>query len=417
MPLTYNPPRVEVGLKSVNVTKYGLSGVGAIASAIAEAIASGARRVYIPPGTFDISAPIKPNAGQIEFFGESRSTSIIRQLTADTPVFQWENSTVGDKHSITVKSMYLKNANLPTISTTQQYGIQFRSDAAGTAVDGSGYYLSRFEDLRIDNSYVGVGQYVSGAGTCFLWGNVYRDLLFFDTIHNAIKMRGGSGGQPMDVLDNVHVLNYSIGAITDDYAIDAAGANGLLINGLNVEDWRNKIIWCDGMSTGVINGLRTERIVIDNNSFPRMIGLNNGNYVLNGADLDLVVKHASGYARLIFAAGAAQVSARAINAHKNPSGSTTTTGIQLLGGDSTSTIDYSAISVDSAVAKYLPSVWGTDMYSRKREDGQAPEVDVLPSASATYRGREFRVLGGAGAADVTSRCRKNAADAYEWVAI
>lgn len=42
-------------------------------------------------------------------------------------------------------------------------------------------------------------------------------------------------------------------------------------------------------------------------------------------------------------------------------------------------------------------------------------VASLPTASATYRGYAIRIEGGTGVADGTYICRKNAADAYEWV--
>lgn len=409
--------KIDVGVKSVNVAKYGLSGIGAINSAIAAAIASGARRIYIPPGTFDIAAPIKPSAGQIEFIGESRSTSIIRQTAANTPVFQFENSTVGDKHSITVKALTLKNSNLPTTGTTQQYGIQFRSDAAGTFADGNGFYLCRFEDLRIDNTYVAIGPYVSGAGSCPLWSNVYRDLVIFDCIHNAIKLRGGAAGQPADVIENVNILNYTIGAITDSYALDAGGVNGLVINGLNIEDWRNRLISIDGGNTASLNGIRTERIVIDDNGFPSLIALANGDFALDSVDYDLVFKHTSGYARLLFASGGAQVSVRAIQGRRNPVGSTTAWAVQLLGGDSSSTIVAEDVRTDANVSKYLTSAWGPDLYARKSVDGLPPPVDVLPAASVTYRGRMFRIDGGAGVEDKVYRCDKSSADTYSWVPV
>lgn len=38
----------------------------------------------------------------------------------------------------------------------------------------------------------------------------------------------------------------------------------------------------------------------------------------------------------------------------------------------------------------------------------------LPTASATYRGKTFTLLGGTGVADKSYICLKNASDTYEW---
>jgi hypothetical protein len=42
---------------------------------------------------------------------------------------------------------------------------------------------------------------------------------------------------------------------------------------------------------------------------------------------------------------------------------------------------------------------------------------VLPTADQKLRGKIYTLLGGAGVADITYCCQKNAADAYVWTVI
>lgn len=44
-------------------------------------------------------------------------------------------------------------------------------------------------------------------------------------------------------------------------------------------------------------------------------------------------------------------------------------------------------------------------------------VSALPTAAEALRGSLLTVNGGAGVADVTSICRKNSGDTYEWAAV
>jgi len=69
-----------------------------------------------------------------------------------------------------------------------------------------------------------------------------------------------------------------------------------------------------------------------------------------------------------------------------------------------------------AVTEYHPSTESSDLYARVLVEGAPPVVDVLPAGSIIYRGRRFRVLGGAGVADAVSECSKDASDNYAWVA-
>ena len=46
---------------------------------------------------------------------------------------------------------------------------------------------------------------------------------------------------------------------------------------------------------------------------------------------------------------------------------------------------------------------------------KAEKITVLPTAAEIYRGKIILLDGGVGVADLLKLCRKNAADAYEWV--
>lgn len=376
--------------RGLTVKDYGAKGDGvtddtaAINSAITAVSTSGSSRiVYFPEGTYKISSAINPAVAQLTFRGDHRTNTVISQTTANTPVFQWTSDLSGGAHSITFEHLKLTNANAPTTSTTQQYGIQFRADPTGTVASGNGFYICRFVNLNITNQYVGIGQYTTTGGCCPMWSNVYRDIVFSQIAHNAIKINNTiSIGQPNNVIENVNVLNGGSNGFTPDgYAVDVNGPTGLLINGLNVEDWYNNLLSIQGGYSITINNLRTERFNITSNTYPRICYFATGNFVLNDFYFDANIANTAGFASLIFADANAAVSVNGWWTSYNPS-STTFNPVAMVWGDGiTGTVETNNAYAATAFNLSLDSGFGTGRNSWTFHN-RIPVAKVL-SASTT----------------------------------
>ena len=134
-------------------------------------------------------------------------------------------------------------------------------------------------------------------------------------------------------------------------------------------------------------------------------------FVVTGLEASIQFTHSGSWFHVIEAAGAdTDVAVHGARVVKASGGSGTGT-VAMLGGDVGARITASGLTMGAGVDEYRPSTDGTMLYARTAVDGLPPVVNALPTASSTYRNRIFTVLGGAGVADVTSQCRKNAADA------
>lgn len=416
----------------VNVREYGVLGDGAdetaAIQALLDAMKSGVvkrRRLIFPEpvgGTeYVITAALKPDQGRIAIEGASRFGCVINQHTANTPVLLWDDDGGGDRAYIRVAHLTLKHNNAPDATTTQQYGIQFRANPDGTAASGAGYFQNDFTALDIRRAYVGIGAWASGTGTCPIWATRCRGVNFFDTKHHAIKLTSepssGVIGQPFNTISHVGVFNSDAAIVNEAEAIRVIGGTGIAIHHLNVEDWRNELLYASGGSYLTLAGLRTERHVLDRDGGQNVIYLASGQFDLSGIDFGhTIIKHASGTARIVRADAGALVSVRAGSFFRDASSTSNGTTASLWApGGTAMTAD--GIVVNNGVNLFLGSAFGDGQYGLIRVNGLPPAWDAAPTASASYRGRSYRAEGGASVADVEYRCLKSAADAYAWKAV
>lgn len=415
----------------INVREYGILGDGsdeyATIQALLDAIADGTtrrRRLVFPESSsgdyYTISDTLTPDNGEIAIEGVGPRKSRIQQTTPNIPILQWTSDQPnGIARDIRVANLSLSFEDAPDGTTTQQYAIQFRSSADGSATSGAGYYLMHFENLDIYRAYVGIGAYATGTGTCPLWSTHFENLTFRDTKHHAIKLTNtpgtGSLGQPANVFTNINVLNYGTGFLSDDAAIAIASGTGVTINGLNVEDWQNQILYIVGGSFTTINGLRTERHDLTTNGGFDVLYLSNGVFTLNGVDFqNLRFAHTSGVARLIRAANSAKVIVNGVICSRSSSSTSTQTTALAWAPAGTEVTVNGALLNDAYVTRYLGNAYGDGQHGLVQYNGKPPVWDSEPAASSTYRGRIYRTEGGTGVADVVRICTKDAADAYGW---
>jgi hypothetical protein len=375
------------------------------------------RRVVCPRGTSKITGVINVTCNEIVVEGQGNKLTIIKQFTGNTPIFLWDDETVGSANAV-FRRMRLTWNTAPTTATTQQYGVQFRATPAATGGLGWGYYLNIFEDLEIEGAYVGIGAYIV-SGSCPVWSSVFRDITLWSTIHSAFSFPvGSSGGQPHLRFERINVLNYQ-GRIHGDFnqandhvALFVEACTGLTVDQFNVEDWTHNV-WYVGGQSAILSGLRVERWV-GAAANPAICVISGPGHVINGMSLESLTLNHTGVLRLVRVESAG--SSVAINGLYAAVAAGAGSSAAIDGADGTfATVN--AISVGSPIAQYFASGFGPGVYCRVSVNGLPPEVDALPAASAAYRKRMFTIIGGAGVADVTYRCRKNAANAYEWYAI
>lgn len=255
-----------------NVRDYGALGNGqsddtdAVAKAINSAIMSprradgsplGTRTVYFPGGTYRVARTFKINAGQISFVGEGKGQSIVEQVKPNIPAFLWDASvTDGWFHSVRFAHMMIRNVNPPTSATPDQWGIRFQA-GDGSLIEGSGLHHSTFDNLAVENMYVGIGTYRT-TGSYPIWSTTFRDCWFRNTKHTAIKLDSPIG-QPANRIEHCSITNNDPTIVADGPAISSMGGLGLTISDLNVEDWSDTILVIGGGGVVRLSGLRSER--------------------------------------------------------------------------------------------------------------------------------------------------------------
>lgn len=341
---------------------------------------------------------------------------IIEQTTADTPIFTWLDEGSGDQHSNIIRGMSLTHTNAPGSGTTQQYGIQFRATADGEDGLGYGYYYNQFDNLSFGNCYIDIGPYTTDGGVCPVWSSLFRDIRTTNPYLSSVRLvSDGNAGQPNNRIERIEV--HYPGITPAGPAINTKGCTGLVIINPNIEDGVNTAISIQGGRATTLISPRFERHTFAG-AAPNLILMEDGNLVANGADVhfeDASIHTGVASIYRLSGSASAQISGLYVEANETGAGY-----IQAIGGDpatNVAVINGFTTGAPSVFGEYLPSGFGPDLYVRSSSDGNPPKVDALPGASAAYRGRMFRVEGGAGVADVTSVCQKDAADAYNWVAM
>ena len=369
--------------------------------------------VHFPAGTYAIANTLTVNLQRITIQGDHRDTSVIKMTAANAPILLWNSETTpagGVMSGINIRSLGLAFAAPATVSDTQAYAVQFRATPDGTGGISYGYFTMDFYDLSIWNSYVGIGQYTTGGGICPIWSTSYRNIVFWNTRHTAIKLESaGNSGQPNNSIHQVDILNYNSTVLSDGPALVIKGSS-VSASAVNIEDWQNTAINAYGGTYTVINGLRFERHDLTGPN-PQVLHLADGQFVLNGVSLSYLRLGAmSGLARLLWLQNSAQVAVFGLGASIE-SGTGT---VVAFWAPPPSKLSVGGVSLGAGISAWLSSAWGDGLYGRVVEDGMAPHVNALPAPDVSYRGRVFAIDGAAEEPDKLYRCEKAADDSYLW---
>lgn len=378
------------------------------------------RRVFLP-ALYAVDTTILANLNNIEIFGANRGVSGLVQQTANIPALRWNDEGAGDRTSIHVHDLRFGNAIVPTAATSQQYGIQIRSTVDGIGGAGFGYYACCFESLWFDKQYIGIGSWTGTGGICPVWSTEFRRIVGQDIKRSLIYLvSDGNSGQPRLVIADIDVLNYN--TVLNDRgtsAIEVKAGAGLSLRDVNIEKWIGNAIYLYGGFGAHLSNMRFEHQDFAT-AGDSLISLSGGHFTINDTVVSFATVDNGSPQSIFFLFDGANTSA-AINGVSLTTIDATPTGTgQLIRAVAGSKVSLSGFvnTIPSVFVEYLPAAWGEGgRLVRTSVDGYPPSIDALPAAAATYRGRLFRVEGAAGVADATYECRKDAANAYAWVAI
>lgn len=229
--------------------------------------------------------------------------SVIEQITDNEFIFEFKEE---DTWGCTFENLYLRYTNPQKAGKTKSIALAFNPDA--NKVQG-GWYLNTFKNFRIKNAYTCVGPYkvgrTEGSYQIAIWSCTFDTFNIKNCYYKGFDLATGIG-QPNIVLNDVRCLqddnytNHSYDNKVKGSFIEASATN-LVIKGLDLEKWHNRILNIYGGSTLIMENTHIEHHYIDRNGgtvFGEKDGLilisNDGYYDINMFDIS-DVKSSSGY--------------------------------------------------------------------------------------------------------------------------
>lgn len=261
---------------------YGATGDGstddttAIQAAIT-ALRSSAAELYFPPGTYKITDKLSLGTiNQRIIRGAGRGVTLIKQHTANTPIFE---STEDNTHSIQIKDMELVyNANQASANTAAT-----AISLAGTDNPTDHYYWT-LENLTIRGANKGIA--INGSDKVGLWSSHIKDCRFHAISVTAIDLRAATSyGKPENVLTHNVISNVGDGITAAGPAVDVQAGTGITINGLDIEGWYNNAITLDGGTTAEVLNVHIEQHNMSTDLSGLFILNNEGNFRLGAIDI------------------------------------------------------------------------------------------------------------------------------------
>ena len=264
-------------------------------------------KLYIPKiygsdgnNMYMISKSIRiPKMAMREVYGDM---SVIEQITDNEFIFEFKEE---DTWGCSFKNLYLRYTNPQKTGKLKSIAIAFNPDK--DKVQG-GWYLNTFKNFRVKNSYTVVGPYKvgrpEGKYQIAIWSCTFDTFNIKNVYAKGFDLATGIG-QPNIVLNDVRCLqddnyqNLAYDTKTKGCFIEASATN-LVIKGLDLEKWHNRIINIYGGSTLIMENIHIEHHFIDRNGgtvFGEKDGLilisNDGYYDINMFDISDVKSSAS----------------------------------------------------------------------------------------------------------------------------
>jgi hypothetical protein len=284
----------------LNAADFGVTGDGVVddtaelqAAIDALAASSTAAGLIIPAGTYKITAPLELPQGLATkvIRGAGWYITTIRQATSNVPVIKANEENL---FSLGLYEMALTYSTAQTTANTGAIALCFTSDTAGI---GFGWYYWKVRRLHISNAHIGIGIDKTPGGSLPVWNCEFDQIVMTDISQSLVKLDPNSGGQPINLFR--HITHIDSGAPSHGGpAIELVSCEARF-EGLDIEDWHNRLIYAFGGSPLTVAGLHVERHKLDTAS--AMFEIANGPMKIDGADLAFAVE--GGAAAQLFTIG------------------------------------------------------------------------------------------------------------------
>lgn len=265
-------------------------------------------KIYGPDGKnmYMISKSIKiPRMAMRKVYGDM---SVIEQITDDEFILEFKEE---DTWGNVFENLYLRYTNPQKAGKLKSIAIAFNPDK--NKVQG-GWYLNTFRNFRVKNAYMVVAPYkvgrVDGQYQIAIWSSTFDTFNIKNVYAKGFDLATGIG-QPNIVLNDIRCLqddnyhNLAYDTKTKGCFIEASATN-LVIKGLDLEKWHNRILNIYGGSTLLMENTHIEHHFIDRNggtAFNQNDALvlisNDGYYDINMFDVS-DVKSSSAYNTPVF---------------------------------------------------------------------------------------------------------------------
>jgi len=187
--------------ESISVKDYGALGDGvsddtaAIQAAINAVLGTSGGALFFPAGTYKITAKLViPLAYGWRMFGASRHAAVIKQFTANTPIFSLETNNI---HSFEITELQFTWNAVQPATNTSAVAIKF-----GTGTAGANFYNFQIRRCAFDNGFRAIA--ADASNSPLLWGLRISDCLFNASMSGASFFAAPtpSAGQPNMCIEN-----------------------------------------------------------------------------------------------------------------------------------------------------------------------------------------------------------------------
>lgn len=396
----------------VDARDYGIDGAGVqvfttqMQTMLNASTLSGPKHFLLPAGLIKVDQKLSvPFAPYTQIAGAGRGSTFLEQGASGVPILE-----VGaaNTHSVCIRDMTVQYSTPQT--TAGAVAIRLRAPGGGSSA-----YWWTLERLFISKAYDGVAVATDDGQQAF-WGSSFRDINFYGIKHSAVNLAPAAAvGNPALRFDHIGVFNtgpnFPTGGSTGP-AFNFTACEAVM-DAIDVEGWDNEVIYASGGGYCTVRGLHVE-------SHRWSAATSRVLFVANGV-LDVENFNITGTAQstnttqCTIASPNVGSTLRLANGEHNVDTTSSTAG--------TKEVIYTGPGVSTINVDWR---WITKRGGGLNQPGPSAAADgltglpiygtttSLPTASATYRGQTWLVLGGSGTADTLATCMKASGGTYSW---
>jgi hypothetical protein len=376
---------------------------------------TGPSEVFVPSGYYKTTARLNiGNCTGLHIYGEGVN-SVIEQQTNNEPIIE-SNSTIY-QNGIKVEDLALYYA-------TQQIQASHPNSAAIRLrnTDINGFYRSTFRGLRVHQPCY-ILQWGDTA-TCAFWNNLV-EMVFATSVSSALVKNSSPSaiGSPTNWCNRLSHTGGSVTPAGSNAALDLAVSDWEFAS-LDVEDWTDRVMYATGGSHIGVNGCHLER--------HHLVTSNGAVFYLVQCSIDVARVDGSYYRDHT---GGAYIFAIGRGGTANGEGYVGSIVTNTYGSGNLGTGTIANFLANDVNGRYMIGPRNTNDTVNVNDlqfpfetgaafasvDGLPPTIlsnVALPAASATTRGRQYRVVGAnATTADTLVECMQSATGTFSWKVI